>query len=88
MSLVLGFMVAFSYNLTKQKQREVNLVNQTWDREYELREQRIEQEKVNRKLSQEVRKKQAQVTDIEKDLSLEKESHLSLQKKLSNIGCY
>ncbi|MFJ5622203.1 DUF881 domain-containing protein [Peribacillus loiseleuriae] len=80
-SLVLGFMVAFSYNLTKQKQREVNLVNQTWDREYELREQLIEQEKVNRKLSQELRKKQAQVTDIEKDLSQEKESSFKLAKE-------
>ncbi|WP_245644946.1 DUF881 domain-containing protein [Peribacillus loiseleuriae] len=80
-SLVLGFMVAFSYNLTKQKQREVNLVNQTWDREYELREQLIKQEKVNRKLSQELRKKQAQVTDIEKDLSQEKESSFKLAKE-------
>ncbi|MFJ7976308.1 DUF881 domain-containing protein [Peribacillus sp. JNUCC 23] len=80
-SLVLGFMVAFSYNLTKQKQREANLVNQTWDREYELREQLIEQEKVNRKLSQELRKKQAQVTDIEKDLSKEKESSFKLAKE-------
>ncbi|MGE8079298.1 DUF881 domain-containing protein [Peribacillus loiseleuriae] len=80
-SLVLGFMVAFSYNLTKQKQREVTLVNQTWDREYEHREQLIEQEKVNRKLSQELRKKQAQVTDIEKDLSQEKESSFKLAKE-------
>ncbi|MBA9024959.1 MULTISPECIES: DUF881 domain-containing protein [Bacillaceae] len=80
-SLILGFMVAFSYNLTKQKQREAAIVNQTWDREYELRKQLIEQEKVNRKLSEELRKKQAQVTNIEKDLSQEKESLFKLAEE-------
>jgi uncharacterized protein YlxW (UPF0749 family) len=67
--LVLGFMISFSYNLTKRQQKTTDFSEQKWDREYELRKQLIDQEEKNKKLQKELLKKQATVTQFEKDLS-------------------
>jgi uncharacterized protein YlxW (UPF0749 family) len=78
--LVLGFIVAYSYNITKTEQMKSELVNETWDREYGLRQQLINQEEKNLKLSEELRNKQAEVTAIEKELSREEQVFTNLEE--------
>ncbi|MCK1992566.1 DUF881 domain-containing protein [Peribacillus muralis] len=76
--VVLGFMIAFSYNLTKDNQgvRE----DKAWNQEYELRQQLIEQEKQNREFQKELLQKQDTVSKIEKDLAQERQLFFNLAK--------
>ncbi|MDM5295544.1 DUF881 domain-containing protein [Peribacillus simplex] len=76
--VVLGFMIAFSYNLTKDGKGVVK--DKAWDQEYELRQQLIEQEKQNRDLQNELLQKQENVSKIEKDLAQEKQLFFNLAK--------
>jgi uncharacterized protein YlxW (UPF0749 family) len=69
--LVLGFMIAFSYNLTQKEKSKPDPGNKTWDREYQLRKMLIEQEEKNRNLQKELFEKQSEVTANEKKLSQE-----------------
>lgn len=69
--LVLGFMVAFSYNLTQREKIKPEAENNAWDREYQLRTELIEQEEKNRELQKELIQKQSEITAIEKELSQE-----------------
>ncbi|MGG0283624.1 DUF881 domain-containing protein [Peribacillus butanolivorans] len=85
-SVVLGFMIAFSYNLTKDGQGAVK--DKTWDQEYELRQQLIEQEKQNRELQKELLQKQAKVSNIEKDLAQEKQLFFNLAKDTEKYRMY
>ncbi|MFB6800053.1 DUF881 domain-containing protein [Peribacillus butanolivorans] len=85
-SIVLGFMIAFSYNLTKDGQGAVK--DKAWDQEYELRQQLIEQEKQNRELQKELLQKQAKVSNIEKDLAQEKQLFFNLAKDTEKYRMY
>ncbi|WP_163101416.1 DUF881 domain-containing protein [Peribacillus alkalitolerans] len=71
--LVLGFMIAFSYKMTNRDETPKKLVDRSWEREYELRQQLINQEEKNRKLQNEILKKQEKITAIEQDLAKEKQ---------------
>ncbi|WP_042350438.1 DUF881 domain-containing protein [Bacillus massiliigorillae] len=66
--LVLGFMIAFSYNLTSKKEKQES-VNENWNAEYHLREQYIEQEEQNRKLQQQVINTQEKIAKMETNLA-------------------
>ncbi|MEK4535340.1 MULTISPECIES: DUF881 domain-containing protein [Peribacillus] len=85
-SVVLGFMIAFSYNLTKDGQGAVK--DKAWDQEFELRQQLIEQEKQNRELQKELLQKQAKVSNIEKDLAQEKQLFFNLAKDTEKYRMY
>ncbi|MFD4815328.1 DUF881 domain-containing protein [Peribacillus butanolivorans] len=85
-SVVLGFLIAFSYNLTKDGQGAVK--DKAWDQEYELRQQLIEQEKQNRELQKELLQKQAKVSNIEKDLAQEKQLFFNLAKDTEKYRMY
>ncbi|MET3318535.1 UNVERIFIED_ORG: uncharacterized protein YlxW (UPF0749 family) [Peribacillus simplex] len=85
-SVVLGFMIAFSYNLTKDGQGAVK--DKAWDQEYELRQQLIEQEKQNRELQKELLQKQAKVSNIEKVLAQEKQLFFNLAKDTEKYRMY
>jgi uncharacterized protein YlxW (UPF0749 family) len=85
-SVVLGFMIAFSYNLTKDGQGAVK--DKAWNQEYELRQQLIEQEKQNRELQKELLQKQAKVSNIEKDLAQEKQLFFNLAKDTEKYRMY
>jgi uncharacterized protein YlxW (UPF0749 family) len=76
--VVLGFMIAFSYNLTKKS--EGSGKDKDWDQEYEIRQQLIEQERQNRELQKELLQKQENVSQIEKDLAQEKQLFFNLAK--------
>ncbi|MFD6440062.1 DUF881 domain-containing protein [Peribacillus sp. NPDC060186] len=85
-SVVLGFMIAFSYNLTKDGQGAVK--DKAWDQEYELRQQLIKQEKENREFQKELLQKQAKVSNIEKDLAQEKQLFFNLAKDTEKYRMY
>lgn len=70
--LILGFMVAFSYNLTNQKY-DKSSQSSNWEQEYKLREQHIQQEEKNRKLQQQIIKTQEKIAQIENDLPNEEQ---------------
>lgn len=71
-SLVLGFMVAFSFRVT---QNETNngkgLTNKQWEQHLNLRNELIDQEEKNRELQKELNAKQEKVRKIETNLSKE-----------------
>jgi uncharacterized protein YlxW (UPF0749 family) len=76
--LVLGFMIAFSYQITKAENDKKKISDKQWQRNLDLRNQLIEQEEVNRQLQKELTKKQQDVLEIEKELSKEATSFFNL----------
>ncbi|MEH7414191.1 DUF881 domain-containing protein [Neobacillus drentensis] len=78
--LVLGFMVAFSYHLTKIKHQNEkrNLSGNQYEKTLGLRNQLIAQEETNRKLQKELNQKQDKVLKNEKNLSKETQVFLNL----------
>lgn len=76
--LVLGFMIAFSYQRTQSENNQTKVSDKQWQRNLDLRNQLIEQEELNRELQQELIKKQQQVLKIEKELSSEAQVFFNL----------
>jgi uncharacterized protein YlxW (UPF0749 family) len=69
--LVLGFMIAYSYQNTKTENENAKITDKQWQRNLDLRNQLIEQEKLNRELQKELNQKQEKVLEIEKELAKE-----------------
>ncbi|MBE4908816.1 DUF881 domain-containing protein [Bacillus luteolus] len=69
--LVLGFMISFSYQFTKQEAANGNgkPTERQWTKEYEYRNNLIEQEEKNRELQKELVEKQEKVREIEEELA-------------------
>lgn len=67
--LVLGYMLAFSYHITQKENEGSSITSKQWEKNLNLRNQMINQEKENRKLQKELIKKQQKVLEIEKELS-------------------
>ena len=78
--LFLGFLIAFSYNVTKKKSDEVTLYK-GWEQEYELREELIVQEEKNRELQQQIISIQEEITKIENSMADEEEVSLELAEE-------
>jgi uncharacterized protein YlxW (UPF0749 family) len=71
-SLVLGFMVAFSFRVTQnESENGKGLTSRQWDQHLSLRNGLIEQEEKNRDLQKELNAKQEKVRNIEENLSKE-----------------
>lgn len=71
-SLVLGFMVAFSFRVTQnESDNSKGLTDRQWEQHLNLRNELIEQEEKNRKLQKELNAKQEKVRNIEEKLSKE-----------------
>ncbi|MEH7882862.1 DUF881 domain-containing protein [Bacillus sp. JJ1609] len=71
-SLVLGFMVAFSYRVTQDESNNgKGLTNKQWEQHLNLRNELIDQEEKNRELQKELNAKQEKVRKIETNLSKE-----------------
>lgn len=68
--LVLGFMIAFSFDLTQNEKKSGSITtDRQYERDLELRNQLIEQEQKNTELQRELKDKQDKVLDIENDLA-------------------
>ncbi|AGN36144.1 DUF881 domain-containing protein [Bacillus paralicheniformis] len=75
--LVLGFLLSFSYQFAREnKDHEETAEN--WKEEYSLRDRLISQEKQNKKLEQELYKKQQEVQKTETALKKEKKEYYNI----------
>ncbi|MBA4537606.1 DUF881 domain-containing protein [Bacillus aquiflavi] len=76
--LILGYMLAFSYHLTKSDTEGAKISDKQWERSYDLRSQLIELEEKNRTLQHELVEKQEKLSEIEKDLAKEEQVFYNL----------
>ncbi|GAA0331162.1 DUF881 domain-containing protein [Bacillus carboniphilus] len=68
-TIVLGYILAFSYEQTQDNRKNVTVTSDQWERELSLRNQLVELEELNRSLQLELANKQQQVLDIENELA-------------------
>ncbi|RLQ95828.1 DUF881 domain-containing protein [Falsibacillus albus] len=87
-TLVLGFILAFSYSLANKEQAKNKITDRQWEREDQLRSQLIEQQKANRKLQKELYAKQSKVLDSEKELSKEEQVFYNLAEDAEKYRMY
>lgn len=76
--LVLGFMIAFSYQRTQAQNENEVISDKQWQRNLDLRNQLIEQEEMNRELQKELTKSQEQILENEQDLAKEAQVYFNL----------
>ncbi|KAA0548186.1 DUF881 domain-containing protein [Bacillus sp. BGMRC 2118] len=87
--LVLGFMISFSYQLTKtENQEEHVLTDKQWQREFEYRNTLISQEEINRNLQQELFQKQERVRKLEENLADEEKVLFNLVEDVEKLRMY
>ncbi len=74
--LVLGFMISYSYQLTKKESAQGRITDRQWSKEYEIRNLLIEQEERNRELQQELFEKQETVRQVEEELANQEQEQI------------
>lgn len=81
--LVLGFIMAFSYHLTRveNEQRNNSVTPGQYERTLDLRNQLISLEEANRSLQKEYLTKQSKIREIEKELSKEEETYSAIAEE-------
>lgn len=79
--LVLGFLFAFSYHLTKTENQTERVTNTEWERTLELRNELIDMEEKNILLQQELFDKQERITEIEHELAQDESVFYSLAEE-------
>jgi uncharacterized protein YlxW (UPF0749 family) len=88
-SLVLGFILAFSYSLANSEESGLgNRSNGQWKQEEELRDQILEQQQKNNNLQEQLYEKQEKVVDIEKEFSKEKQIYFNLAEEAEKYRMY
>ncbi|RDI47546.1 DUF881 domain-containing protein [Falsibacillus pallidus] len=87
-TLVLGFILAFSYSLANKEKAGNKISDRQWAMEDQLRNQIIQQQKDNRKLQNELFEKQSKVLDVEKDLSKEEQVFFNLAEDAEKYRMY
>ncbi|MDZ5470705.1 DUF881 domain-containing protein [Bacillus sp. 31A1R] len=86
--LVLGYIMAFSYHLTKKENSSSPITNSQWERDMQLRNQLIDLEKTNRSLQKELKEKQDKLLEIEKDLAKEEQVFFNLAEDAEKFRMY
>ncbi|MDQ0215245.1 uncharacterized protein YlxW (UPF0749 family) [Oikeobacillus pervagus] len=89
-TFVLGFMLAYSYNIAKEEENfdEKNRKDFEWKEENQLRNQLINQQEKNSALQEELYGKQEKVRDYEQKLSHEKEIFFNLAEDADKYRMY
>ncbi len=86
--LVLGFLISYSYQVTKEKNLARTMTTEQWDREFEIRSQLITKEETNRELQEELYEKQEEVKKIEESLKDEKQVYYNLVEDVEKFRMY
>lgn len=86
--LVLGFLISYSYQVTKEKNLASTMTTEQWDREFEIRSQLITKEETNRELQEELYEKQEEVKKIEESLKDEKQVYYNLVEDVEKFRMY
>lgn len=79
--LVLGFMIAFSFQITNKEQKQPILDDSQFEKDLALRDELIEQEEKNNTLNKELIKTQKKIVEIEKQLSSEKSTYSNMAEE-------
>lgn len=88
-SLVLGFMVAFSFRVTQdESDNGKGLTNKQWEQHLNLRNELIDQEEKNRELQKELNAKQEKVRNIETNLSKEAQVFFNMAEDADKYRMY
>lgn len=85
--LILGFLIAFSYNVTKENEEQAN-VDELWNEEYQLRKELISQEEKNRELQQQVIEAQEEISMYETDIADEEQVLFNLAEDAEKFRMY
>lgn len=83
--LVLGFLIAYSYQITKKDENDKQMDNHEWERTLELQAQLIEIEEENLLLQNELYEKQQQLMEIEAKLAEEEEVLTDLANEAEDL---
>ncbi|MBM7603421.1 uncharacterized protein YlxW (UPF0749 family) [Metabacillus crassostreae] len=86
--LVLGFLISYSFQLTKERNENQTISPEQWDKEYEIRSQLVMNEKMNRELQKELYAKQEQVKKIEEALKDQKQVYFNLVEDVEKYRMY
>ncbi|WP_276705708.1 DUF881 domain-containing protein [Caldibacillus debilis] len=86
--LVLGFLVAYSYQLTQREEKPAPLTDSQWKKTVELRNELIAEEKKNRELAEELHKKQNEVLQFEKKLADEEKVLSGMAEEAEQLRRY
>jgi uncharacterized protein YlxW (UPF0749 family) len=76
--LVLGFLISFSYQFTREGREEGKLTDFQWEREYEFRNRLAEQQRRNHELHKELLDKQEKVRKMEEELAKQQGIYFNL----------
>ncbi len=86
--LVLGFLVSFSYQLTKEQRPNNGISSAQWSKEFKAREMLIQQEERNKELQKELFDSQERVRKIEENLKDEKQIYFNLVEDVEKYRMY
>ncbi|CDQ19838.1 Uncharacterized conserved protein YlxW, UPF0749 family [Halobacillus karajensis] len=67
--LVSGFLVSYSYQLTKSSPEMIQLNDSQWEKEYFYQQQLLDMEKKNKQLREELKEKRKNIQDIENEMA-------------------
>ena len=84
--LVLGFLVAFSYQITNSEDHQYIMTDREWERNIKLHNDLIALEEKNLNLQDELSKKQQKLLEIEGDISAAEESLDTLATEAENTN--
>lgn len=85
---ILGFMLSFSYQYTKNETAKRDITDRQWQKEYEYRKQLIQIQKENRQLKNELVQKQDKVAEMEKTLADERTAYTDLAEEAEKLRMY
>lgn len=86
-TIVLGFLISFSYHLTNSKTGSIAEGKQ-WQREFEYREKLIRLEETTSRLQQELTEKQQSIREIETNLAQQEKSFKTLVEDVEKLRMF
>jgi len=86
--LIVGFLISYSYQITKEKRPTTFTSSEQFEKEYEIRERLIEQEAKNRELQLDLFEVQQKVTEFEERLKEEKQIYYNLVEDVEKLRMF
>lgn len=84
-ALVLGFLIAYSYQITKEDTENALMTDQEWERNVQLRNQLNELETHNLQLQDELYEKQNELMEIESSLAADEDNFTNLTEEAEKL---
>ncbi|SER58144.1 DUF881 domain-containing protein [Psychrobacillus sp. OK032] len=84
-SLVLGFILAYSYSMAVENESERNITSESFLEQNKYREELIDQKERNKELTEEINEKQQGIRDLEQSFANSEESAEALVKEAEKL---